>query len=176
MDSLKEVFLESYKSVKNEFIGPENTEELRSHVQDILPLHSSEYKIEHVAGKFDKFTTNISCNLVNEAGAAGFVSKYIDNNNETLRISKTKETSENSPYSSIKYYRCHHNTRYEATMSLNEVFAEKACKRFKNTNCPFSLVIRLSKDSCPSLITVNWNHNHTVSIHSHTVFKLQRHV
>ena len=32
----------------------------------------------------------------------------------------------------------------------------------KNTNCPFSLVIRLSKDSCPSLITVNWNHNHTV--------------
>ena len=70
MDSLKEVFLESYKSVKNEFIGPENTEELRSRVQDILPLHSSEYKIEHVAGKFDKFTTNISCNLVNEAGAA----------------------------------------------------------------------------------------------------------
>ena len=38
---------------------------------------------------------------------------------------------------------------------------QKPSKRIKNTNCPFSLIVKLSRNlGVPSLIEIEMNHNH----------------
>ena len=54
-------------------------------------------------------------------------------------------------------------------MSLNTVLQEKPSKRIKNTNCSFSLAIKLLKAAIQynSEIEIEWNHNHPVqALHS----------
>ena len=91
-------------------------------------------------------------------------------NNETLKVSKTRiVTCEKSPYQIIKYFRCHHITRYEPIMNPKPILCDKPQKRFKNTNCQFSLIVRLSRTEkeCGSLPDIEWNHNHpTNSLHA----------
>ena len=69
----------------------------------------------------------------------------------------------------IKYFRCHHDTRYEPTMNPKDILCDKPQKRFKNTNCQFSLIVRLSKTEKEfgSVLDIEWNHNHpTNSLHA----------
>ena len=101
-----------------------------------------------------------------------FVRNYCYKNNETLRILKTRK-SENKTAKTVltKYFRCHHNTRYEATKLPDQVLASKPTKRFMNTNCPFSLIVRIGQNiedaDFSSSIDIERSHNHSVdSLHS----------
>ena len=93
-------------------------------------------------------------------------------NGETLRISKTKKLpNTKGEYRMIKYFRCQHNTRYEGTKCPGDILGTKPNKRFKNTNCPFSLAVKIGKNAqsahFPSIIDIEWNHNHAVeALHS----------
>ena len=62
----------------------------------------------------------------------------------------------------FKRYRCHHNTRYEATKNISSLLVQKPFKRIKNTSCAFSMTIKLKKDgsSHPCIILLEWFHNH----------------
>ena len=161
--NVRELCLNSLNSVRNNFNDAANTEELFHRVQHIFPLNKDEYKIEYAQGVTEKFKAHVKCNIsVNNVDS--FIQQYNKQNNETLRISRTKRPSDNSPYSLVKYYRCHHNTRYEGTMNPPKVLAETPCKRIKNTNCEFSLVINFLKydPHYTALLTIEWNHNHSV--------------
>ena len=67
------------------------------------------------------------------------------------------------PYSLNRFYRCHHDTRYEKTrvLSLN---SQKPNKRYKNTHCPFNLSVKIYKempsDEFPHIIYIEHAHNH----------------
>ena len=167
MDDLLRVALE-----ETSFLSPENdnTEELLARVKSIIPLEENKYKPIAVQGDSGKFKATIRTTFRNEEDIAMFIQNYGLKNNETLRITKRREASEKGEYILTKYYRCHHNTRYEPTMCPAEILASKPAKRFKNTNCPFSLVVRLRKDvdaEYNSIIEIEWNHNHSVdSLHS----------
>ena len=154
-------------NVKNEFSGQENTCELLSRVKDVMAMDEVEYKIANVKGSTSKFKANIEVNFKDEEDINTFIKRYGIKNNETLRISKTKKDGT----AVVKYFRCHHNTRHKATRVPNEVLAKEPSKRFKNTNCPFSLIVRVGKNPeavnfCSS-IDIEWSHNHSVeSLHS----------
>ena len=123
-------------NLQNEFSGEANTGELLDRVQQILPLENTEYKIVGVKGTGKNFKANIKVDL--------FVRNYVYKNNETLRILKPRK-SENKTVKTVltKYFRCLHNTRYEATKLPDQVLASKPTKPFKNTNCPFSLIVQI---------------------------------
>ena len=70
-----------------------------------------------------------------------YIKNYGQKNNETLRILKTKKLlNENANTLVVKYFRCHHNTRHEATKRPGEVLASKPTWRF-------SMVVRISRDA-----------------------------
>ena len=52
-------------------------------------------------------------------------------------------------------------------MSVAEVLKRKPSHRFKNTNCPFSLVLKFKQnpnvEDVPCLLDVEWTHNHPVN-------------
>ena len=152
------------------FSGPENTQELLSRVKTIIPIEENQYKITSVQGNTGRFKATIKTNFHNEEDIAMFIQNYGIKNNETLRVTKARKASGNGEYTLIKYFRCHHHTRYEATMCPAQILASQPSKRFKNTNCPFSLVVRLGKrvdEDYNSSIDVEWNHIHSVdSLHS----------
>ena len=58
-------------------------------------------------------------------------------------------------------------------MSPAAVLSQKPSKRIKNTNCHFSMVIKISKDLdlTDSLTTLEWNHNHSVHSLQNISFK-----
>ncbi len=145
--------------------GEVNTNDLVNRVKEILPINSSEYKILNVEGTNTKFKARVKANLKSEADVDLFIN-YGQKNNETLRILKTKKSVNENANTLVKYFRCHHNTRHEATKRPGEVLASKPTWRFKNTNCPFSMVVRISRDAehedFPSTIYVEWSHNHSV--------------
>ena len=63
-----------------------------------------------------------------------------------------------SPYSFYKRYRCHHNTRHAAA-------DPSSGRRRKNTECPFSMTIRVFDVSKtprqhPCWVALQWFHNH----------------
>ena len=110
--------------------------------------------------------------LKNEEEVDLFVRNYGYKNNETLRVLKTRK-SENKTAKTVltKSFRCHHNTRYEATKLPDQVLASKPTKRFKNINCPFSLIVRtgqnIEDEDFSSSIDIERSHNHSVdSLHS----------
>ena len=115
-------------------------------------------------GDSGKFKATIRTTFRNEEDIAMFIQNYGLKNNETLRIKKRRKATKKGEYILLKYYRCHHNTRYEPTMCPPEILVSKPAKRFKNTNCPFSRVVRLGKDvdaEYNSIIEIEWNHNHS---------------
>ena len=93
-----------------------------------------------------------------------FVLTYKEHNNETLRKLSATVPTEKSPYSCIKYYRCQHKTFHQQSMDPGAILGEKPSKRFKNNDCPFSLVFRIKKmfDEFPCVIDIEWNHNHAI--------------
>ena len=154
-------------NLQNEFSGEANTGELLDRVQEILPLENTEHKIVDVKGTSKNFKANIKVDFKNEEEVDLFVRNYCYENNETLRILKTRK-SENRTAKTVlrKYFRCHHNTRYEATKLPDQDLASKPTKRFKNTNCPFSLIVRIGQniedEDFSSSIDIEWSHNHSI--------------
>ncbi len=149
--------------IKNAFQENENSGALTSCVGKIIPLEEENYKIISAKGTTNKFKAVLKCSLNNVHDLEKFITNYNNRNNETLRVSKTKViTDENSTYQMYKYFRCHHNTRHEPTMNPNEVLIAKPHKRFKNTNCQFSLVVRLPRKEGEygAELDIEWNHNH----------------
>jgi hypothetical protein len=160
-DGLKELMQQSIHEVQNTFSGAENTDDLILCVENIIPLPNTEYKILNVKGTATRFKASITCNLKNVDDLNGFITNYNVKNNETLRVSKSRNvTDQKSPYQIVRYFRCQHNTRYQPTMHPHAVLCEKPEKRF-NTNCGFSLIARLSsKEGHNSVLDIEWNHNH----------------
>ena len=155
---------------QNKFSAPENTHELIARVKEVMPLEESEYKLVNVQGNTSKFKACVKVNFKDhEEGIRNFIENYGIKNNETLRISKTKKGKDGKV--DRKYFRCHHNTRHEGTKWPDQILASKPSKRFKNTNCPFSLIFKIDKNpdemDFSSIIDMEWNHNHSVeSLHS----------
>lgn len=94
-----------------------------------------------VKGTSNNFKANIKADFKNEADVDLFVRYYGHKNNETLRILKTRKSGNKKAKTVlVKYFRCHHNTRHEATKLPDQVLESKPTKRLKNTNCFFSLI------------------------------------
>ena len=163
--TLVDLIDQSVAGIEESFPGLQNTSELEQRVQDIVPWVKGDYKLQNVIGNITKFKASIACNLSNAADIEKFVDNYNSKNGETLRISSSR-AGKKSPYTLIKYYRCHHNTRYQKTMDAADVLSRNPSKRIKNTNCRFSLVIKLLKvptTTYNALVYIEWNHNHSVT-------------
>ena len=92
-----------------------------------------------------------------------FLSNYNEKTNETLRTASTKTLSSKNRFFKFVYLRCHHNTRYHNTMNSKEVVESKPSKRFKNTDCPFTMVlefIRNPESELNCVLEMEWIHNH----------------
>ena len=127
------------------FPGLENTYELFQRVQDICPLSSKDYLIQNVCGSISKSKTTLRCLMDNDGDLKNFIKLYNEKNDETLRLSTWKVKTK-GPHKLVAYYRCQHNTRYSATFDPVTVLKKNPSKRIKNTNCSFSLSIKLFKD------------------------------
>ncbi len=89
-------------------------------------------------------------------------------NGETLRISKTKKLpNTRGEYYFMKYFRCQHYTRYGGTKCPGDISAIKPNKRFKNTNCPFSLVVNI-EENAQSAINIEWELQALIEKHAKT--------
>ena len=99
------------EGIEESFPSLQNTSELEKRVQDIVPWIKGDNKIQNMIGRMTKFKASIACNLSDAADIEKFVDNYNSKNGETLRISSSRARKK-SPYTLIKYYRCHHNTRY----------------------------------------------------------------
>jgi hypothetical protein len=172
-EGIADLLREVIHDTTNIFSGEDNTDTLYECVRNVLPIEEENYEIIRVQGTARTFKAKIKANLQSEGDITKFIQNYGLKNNETLRIAKTRNGCSKSNGESIltQYYRCHHNTRYEGTQYPSEILSSRPSKRFKNTNCPFSLVVRLSKKrdvhEVGSTIDIEWNHNHSVqSLHS----------
>ncbi len=173
---MEELLQKSISNVQNAFTGPKNTQELIAQVQEVMPMNPLHYEILCVKGQTSAFSAKIDVRLKSEEHINAFINGYGSRNNETLRISKTKRISTvQNPFQLVKYFRCHHNTRYEATSFASDILTVNPSKRFKNTSCPFSLIIRLRKNpeetEMSSVIDLEWNHNHSVKSLQSLTFK-----
>ena len=128
--------------------------------------------IVNVEGNTSKFKASIKVGFKSEDDIVAFIKNYANpmKNNETLRVSKTRK-AQRSNHVLVKYFRCHHKTRHEGTKFPDQILASDPNKRFKNTNCPYSMVMRIGKacdgEELCSVIDIEWNHNHSVqSLHS----------
>ena len=172
---MEELLQTSISNVQNAFTGPKNTQELIAQVQKVMPMNPLHYEKLCVKGQTSAFSAKIDVRLKSEEHINAFSNGYGSRNNEALRISKTTRISTvQNPFHLVKYFRCHHNTRYEATSFASDILTVNPRKRFKNTSCPFSLIIRLRKNpeetEMSSVIELEWNHNHSVkSLQSLTV-------
>ena len=173
MANLKEAMLIAYESVQNEFVGPVDTEELKASVNELLLNNQScDYNITGVQGMPEKFKFTLQANIRSAEELGGFIQKYELNNGETLRESKQRKLTDRSQYCVDKYYRCQHNTRVLSTKDVEKVLKNDPSKRLKNTNCPFTMAVRIEKDpsvSRPCKVKVEWSHTAIRSSH----YKLQ---
>ena len=131
------------ESLRSRFINVRNTDELYQNLADKLPFQSEEYKVELVQGSVKNFICNLHCQI-NKID--NFMASYNKKNQETLRKRSTKTNlSSGNQYSRYVYLRCHHNTRYQGTMNSKETLKNKPSKRFKNTDCPFTMTLKFKK-------------------------------
>jgi ribosomal protein S17 len=167
---MEDLLRNAVEELKTSFSGPENTQELLTRVKNIVPFKENGFKTINVQGGPGQFKATIKTTFRDEKDIEMFVRNYEIKNNETLRISKSRKASGKGEYTLVKYFRCHHHTRYEGTKCPAQVLASKPSKRFKNTHCPFLLVVRLGKTQDTdfnSTVDIEWNHNHSVdSLHS----------
>ena len=148
------------------FSEGKDTEELIACVSEILPLRSTLYNVVSVRGCMAQFKATVECKL-KENDEETFILEYTKKSNETLRKLTPKFLSTKNRYSKYSYYRCHHKTRYLETMNPREVLISRPSKRFKNTDCPFSLVLRFKRpteeeNEFTATLDIEWTHNHPV--------------
>ena len=159
MDEVNENIASCLRTVKTQFQGKEI--DLKERVGEILPLHN--FNIISATGTPEKFKTLIACALHNESDIEIFIKNYCAKNNETLRKKTPRKPGERSEYAFIYYYRCHHKTYNQRSMNSARIIREKPSRRQKNTDCPYSLIFKLKKDSdadFPCELDVEYNHNH----------------
>ena len=151
------------ESLRSQFINVSNTQELLDNVADKLD-NLCEYKIQQVQGSVRNFKCIVDCNI---ADANAFIASYNEKSNETLKISSTKRTnSTKNVFVEYKYFRCHHNTRYQPTMNFRHILVEKPFIRFKNKDCPFSLILKFRRDKNADfncMLVMEWTHNHPIN-------------
>ena len=153
--------LDVLKNSRNEFSGEENTSELFTSVQEIMPLKPVDYKIQHVSGTVKKFKASINCTISSEEEMRIFIRNYTATSKETLRQLTPRILGDRNTYVKSFQFRCHHRSNYQPTMDPVGLIRQKPSKRIKNTNCPFSLIVKLSRNlGVPSLIEIEMNHNH----------------
>ena len=154
--------MSTLRSFRARFINVENTDELVAVVKDVLPLKEDEYRIQNVKGSVKKFKASIECKINSEEN---FLNNYKENTNETLRRLTPKYPGEKSLYKRSVYFRCHHNTQYQGTMNSKTKIMSRPSQRFKNTDCPFSLVIKYKRceDEYNCILELEWTHNHPVN-------------
>ena len=175
-DQLRELVQGSLNEVIGEFAGPADTEELIGYVRDIVPLKEIEYNVTHVQGSKNRYKALIDCCLSSYQDVETFIEAYQNRSNETLRKVSPKRLSDKNIYKVCYYYRCQHKTQYQPTMNPEHIRSLKPSKRMKNTNCPFSLSIRIRHDhdnieTFKGRIDLEWNHNHTVEAAQALSFK-----
>ena len=103
-----------------------------------------------------------------------FTDRYLSINDETLKISNDKKCGKKSPYSLNRFYRRHHDTRYEKTR-ISSLNLQKPNKRYKNTHCPFNLSVKIFKeipsDEFPCIIYIEYAHNNPIKALQSLSFK-----
>ena len=118
--------MSSLENFRSRFINVENTIELFNVVEDILPFKSDRFKIINAVGSIKAFKASIDCQIDSEDT---FAQEYQEKNNETIR-KRTPKYPKKTQYEKCVYYRCHHNTRYQATMSGKEKLQKNPSKRY----------------------------------------------
>ena len=99
----RESFKKIIKEIYEEFSGPV-TQELISSAKELLLNQCLEFRVVDVRGSIGNFKIEIESKIGNAKDLADFVSNYIQTNNETIRVSKTKKLTSKSKYSIINYY------------------------------------------------------------------------
>ena len=134
-------------------------------VKEFIPLKSEEYHIESVSGTTKKWTCELKCKIKTSEEVAGFIEKYLNITDETLKPCNIKKCGPKSPYIINNYYRCHHDTRYQKTREVL-TSSSNPDRRVKNTYCPFHLTIKVLKETglydYPCLILIEHEHNHPI--------------
>ena len=157
------------------FPGTENTEELTAVTNELFYEQKLKYRIDHVSGKVSKFEARLSSQISNEEDVLDFIKTYMKQDNETLRIHTKKKLTERSSYLSVSYFRCHHNTRNFKTRDVEAVLKSAPHKRLKNTNCTFSLCLKVRRvppaDGYSCTINLQWSHNHPTAALQVLTFK-----
>ena len=160
MASLSELLDE----LRSKYETASNTEELFAAVNELFPFKK---EVKEVKGTPSKFKAEIECFFQTEEDIENFAKIYCDKSNETIRKLSSKKPGQSSIYQKIFYFRCQHRTRNQNTMNHQELSQKKVGKRFKNTNCPFNISIRLKRkftESEPtSILNIEYDHNHPVS-------------
>ena len=113
---IADIAAQATTEVVDMFSGLINTDELKARVKDITPLRDDDFKIVEVKGSSKQFKATINCNINDEAGTAMFIENYNAKNGETLRVASTFRKTK---FKSVKYFRCHHNTRYHFYIYLS---------------------------------------------------------
>ena len=90
--------------------------------------------------------------------------KCVTANATVIVPSICRQLGARSPYVFLKRYRCHHNTRHDATKNVQALLKANPSRRIKNTNCPFAMTIEINntEDIYPCHISLEWNHNHAL--------------
>ena len=149
------------REFNNRYINVVNTEELLDAVGLKIPLSDENFKVKSVQGSISRFKASVICNITNEDE---FIENYKKKTNEIK--SNTKSPGKKSLYNKIQYFRCHHNTRHLNTMNPVEVVKKNPHKRFKNTDCPFGLILKylkLPESDKNCLLEIEYCHNHPVN-------------
>ena len=172
---MDEILSSCIAEVNREFRDSLDYNKLAKCVQEIIPLDKEQYKITEVTGTDEKFKCSIKASVEN---IETFVSNYMSQNGETLRLDKVKNKenmrASRGDYSTIKYYRCKHNTRNEKTREVANILQCKPNRRFSNTNCEFRMITKKIKDNLATeeashIVVIEWNHNHpTTALQSKT--------
>ena len=152
-----------------------NKAELEQTVAEIIPISQEKYRIITVDGSLKDFKVTIECDIPN---TAEFIQNYSSKSKETLRRMSSKHPSEQNPFSKYEYFRCQHKTYCESTMDHKNVLRKNPSKRFRNKNCPFSMVIKHRKDlnEFGQVLEIEWTHNHpTQSLQSMSFRDISEH-
>ena len=146
------------------FPGLSTTEELKACVLDLLTLQQQDIKSLTVQGTLSKFKSIFDCALPGD-NLDKFIEAYNNKTNETLKLTVFKKLTAKSGYELNKTFRCHHNTRCSKTEDSVHVSSEKPAKRFKNTCCPFKMMVKKVRTDVahPFSIILEWKHIHPMN-------------
>ena len=145
----KAEFASFLDNVDNDFKGTSNTDELKSYGEELLFNQPLAFKLLDVSGTINAFKVNFQSKISNSQELDEFIKCFESTNNVTLRIAtnKTNQLTQRSKYCEVRYYRCQHNTRCVLTRDVKSIKMKNPSKRQKNTNCPFTLHIKIVKET-----------------------------